>query len=104
MSDNPQSTSEPAESPRRAPPDQRLYIPEPDGWQAQIKRSWDNEYCYAKSPGEDYFHLLLGGELYIQHGDEKYCLNCALRRGLITTNRLFWQKRGPALDIPEPTD
>ena len=77
-----------------APPavDQRLYVPEHEAWEARLKRSWENEYCYAANPGEDYFHLLLNGEIYLQHGDEKYCLNCALRRGILTGDRLYWQR------------
>ena len=71
--------------------DRRVYIPEPEGWKARIKLGWDNDYCYAKTPGQDYFHLLLNGEVYIQKEHEKFCLNCAVRLGLVTTDRLYWQ-------------
>ncbi len=73
--------------------DRRLYVPHPDGWTAEIKRSADKEYCFFKHPGDDYYHLLGVGELYLQRNDEKYCLNCALRHGELTPNRLHW-KRG----------
>lgn len=76
-----------------APPDARVYVPMPEGWQARIKQGWEKDYCFAKNPGEDWFHLLLNGEVYVQHGDEKYCLNCALRRGILTHDRLYWQHR-----------
>lgn len=78
--------------------DQRLYIAQPAGWEAPIKQSWEQEYCYSKNPGEDWFHLLANGELYIQRGTEKFCLTCALRLKILTRDRLFWQKgtRGPA--------
>lgn len=76
---------------RELPGDARLYVPRHEGWQAKVKRGWEQEFCYAKNPGEDYFHLLLSGEVFLQRGDEKLCLNCALRRGLLTTDRLYWQ-------------
>jgi len=81
--------------------DRRVYIPDAEGWQARIKHGWDNDYCYAKSPGQDYFHLLLNGEIYIQKEHEKFCLNCAVRLGLVTTDRLYWQN-GPRPPRPTP--
>ena len=80
--------------------DRRVYIPEPEGWKAAIKLGWDNDYCYAKTPGQDYFHLLLNGEVYIQKEHEKFCLNCAVRLGLVTTDRLYWQN---GVRPPRPT-
>ena len=72
--------------------DLRLYAPRPEGWEAHLKHGWDKEYCFSKGPDEDYFHLLLNGEIYLQRDTEKYCLNCALRLGLLTTDRLYWQR------------
>ena len=77
--------------------DHRLYVPKQAGWEAAIKQTWEQEYCYSKNSGEDWFHLLANGELYIQRGTEKFCLTCALRLKILTRDRLFWQKgsRGP---------
>ena len=36
------------------------------------------------APGQDYYHRLLDGELYLFHGDERLCLACAERRGLLS--------------------
>lgn len=74
--------------------DIRLYIAQPDGWKGGVKQTWEKEYCFHKKPGEDYFHLLMYGEVYLQHDDEKICLQCALRSGIVTHNRLNWQKGG----------
>lgn len=71
--------------------DIRLYVLEPENWQARVKLDWEKEYCYQKNPGEDYFHRLVAGEVYFRHEDERYCLNCALRRGIVTHDRLNWQ-------------
>lgn len=75
------------------PADVRLYFRHPDGWSARVKQGWDKLYCFYKQPGQDYFHLLMGGEIYLERGEEVICLMCALRRGLITTDRLNWQHR-----------
>ena len=73
--------------------DERLYVPHPEGWSAHVKRSSDKEYCYIKNPGEEFFHLLVIGEIYVERNGERLCLNCALRRGELTRNRTHW-KRG----------
>jgi hypothetical protein len=82
--------------------DYRLYMPKHSGWTAVIKESWEQEHCYAKNPGEEWFHLLANGEIFVQRGAEKYCLTCAVRHKILTRNRLFWQKgsQGPVEDEP----
>ena len=82
------------ESAPQSGPDHRLYLPKHSGWEAVIKQTWEQEYCYSQNPGEDWFHLLANGELYIQRGTEKFCLSCALRLKILSRNRLFWQKGG----------
>lgn len=86
--------------------DVRLYLPDHEGWEADIKRDWENEYCFSANPGEDYFHQLLNGEIYLRRGNEKYCLNCAVRMGMATFNRGFWQKSASSIDnaVEPPQD
>lgn len=60
----------------------RLFIHE-SGWRVEIKRGSDRVFCHMIAPGEDYHHRLLDGEIYLLHGDERVCLNCAGRRGLV---------------------
>ena len=76
-------------------PDTRLYIPDYADWDVKIKRDSDRGYCYAKLPGQDYFHLILNGEIYLTRQHEQYCLRCALRMNFVTLDRLFWQHRVP---------
>ena len=76
-------------------PDKRLYVPSHEDWNVHIKRDSNRHYCYSKHPGEDWFHLLLNGEIYVSRQHEKYCLQCALRMGFLTEDRLFWQHRVP---------
>ena len=71
--------------------DRRLYLPAAEGWEFRVK-SGPRDYCSHRNPGEEWFHLLLDGELFLQFGEEKVCLNCAYRSGLLTDDRLFWQK------------
>ena len=89
--DTPDHPEMPPESAGTVEGDARLYVPSPEGWEARIKQGWEKDYCYARNPGEDWFHMLLNGEVFLQRGSEKYCLNCAVRRGIVTSNRLYWQ-------------
>ena len=76
-------------------PDTRLYVPENADWDVQIKRDSQRIYCYAKLPGQEWFHLILNGEIYVTRQHERYCLRCALRLNFLTQDRLFWQHRIP---------
>lgn len=71
--------------------DRRLYLPLSDDWQVRVHKGI-RAYCSYQNPNESWFHLIVDGELYLQSGDEKICLNCALRHGVLTTDRLHWQK------------
>lgn len=83
------------------PHDLRQYLPYPKSWEAHIMDNRPREYCHFKAPGEDYFHLLLPGEVYLQYGHAKFCLNCARRFGHTTGDRLHWQ-RGPRRKTDKP--
>jgi hypothetical protein len=61
----------------------RLFLREP-GWRVERKRSSEREHCHAMAPGEDVYHRLAEGEIYVARGDEKLCLRCADRAGLLT--------------------
>ncbi len=87
-----ESISQPLPVPAELAIERRVYVPHFEGWSARIKTSWDKDYCYTKNPSEDYFHLLLCGEVYLENGEERLCLNCARRRGVTTDDRLYWQR------------
>lgn len=95
----------PAAVPADQPFDRRLYLPRSEGWELCVK-SGPREYCYYRNPGEEWFHLLVDGELYLRYGQEKLCLNCAFRHGILTDNRLFWQtgRRRPRRSTDEADD
>jgi len=88
---HPDDLPEPLEL-QAVPHDLRQYIPHPKNWQAHIMGNSPREYCHFKSPGEDWFHLLMAGEIYLQYGTAKFCLNCARRFGHTTADRLYWQR------------
>jgi hypothetical protein len=73
--------------------DERRYVLHPESTTAHVKETFEKEYCHAKVPGEEHFHLLVAGEIYLETNGERFCLNCAIRRGDLTPNRLHW-KRG----------
>ena len=74
--DPPTSKTNPAPSPRR------LFIREP-GWRVGHKVGSEKEFCYMMAPGQEFYHRLLDGEVYVFHGDERLCLACAERRSLL---------------------
>ena len=76
-------------------PDTRLYVPDHEDWDVHINRDSERDFCYSKHPGEDWFHLILSGEISVARQHEKYCLRCALRMDFLTEDRLYWQHRVP---------
>ncbi len=80
--------------------DRRVYVPHLEGVEARIKTDCAKEYCYLKAPGQDYYHLLIAGEIYIHRGQEKLCLNCAFKMGIITHERMHWQRRTSMMSHP----
>ena len=64
-------------------PPSRMFVHEP-GWGIHIKRGSDRAFCYVMNPGENHYHRLVDGELFLQHGEERICLACASRRGIIS--------------------
>lgn len=59
-----------------------MFIFEP-GWRVGIKAGSDREFCYMMAPGQDFYHRLLDGEVFLHRHAEKICLACAIRRGLL---------------------
>jgi hypothetical protein len=59
-----------------------MFISEP-GWRIDVKSGSDREFCYVMAPGQDFYHRLLDGEVFLHRHSEKVCLACAARRGLI---------------------
>ena len=66
----------------RRPFPRRMFIFEP-GWRVGVKAGSDREFCYMMAPGQDFYHRLLDGEVFLHRHAEKICLACASRRGLI---------------------
>jgi hypothetical protein len=60
----------------------RLFIREP-GWHVHLKSGSDRMFCFLIAPGEDHYHRIGDGEIYLQRGDERICLPCADRHGLL---------------------
>lgn len=83
--------------------DRRLYLPLPEGWSVHIQRDGVREYCHEKAPGEEHFHLIVMGEIYLQRGDTKLCINCALRLGVLTLDRRFWIKSESSMRVAGQT-
>ena len=61
----------------------RMFIFE-SGWRIGVKTGSTRELCYMMAPGQDYYHRLLDGEIFLVRDDERLCFACASRRGLIS--------------------
>ena len=48
-----------------------MYVPESAGWNVHIKRDSQKQYCYQKRSGEDFFHLIQAGEIYLVNEAEE---------------------------------
>ena len=60
----------------------RVFLREP-GWRVGIKIGSEREFCHNITPGEEAYHRLSDGELYVYSPEERLCLPCADRRGLL---------------------
>lgn len=60
----------------------RLFLREL-GWKVGHKTDSQREFCFQVHPGDDAHHRIAQGELYVYSSDERLCLPCADRRGLI---------------------
>lgn len=65
-----------------APMVPRLFVREP-GWRVGHKATSEREFCSNINTGEDTYHRLGQAELYVFNADERLCLVCADRRGLL---------------------
>jgi hypothetical protein len=75
-------------------PSRRLFLHEP-GWAVGLKVGSERVFCYMMAPGQDYYHRLLDGEVYLFHGDERLCLACAERRGLLSSEPKVLRRSAP---------
>lgn len=76
----------------------RLFLREM-GWTFATKSGTEREYCYSMSPGQDFYHRLMDGELYLQGTEERLCIPCAARRGLIAFEPRLLRDPVHGLDI-----
>jgi len=60
----------------------RIFLRE-TGWRIAVKTDSQREFCYLAAPGQESYHRLAAGEVYFFRGDEKICLPCADRHGLL---------------------
>jgi len=65
------------------PPPRRVFLFEP-GWRVEMKVGNERAFCYMMAPGQDYYHRFHDGEIYLKRGDERICMACAQRRGLLS--------------------
>ncbi len=81
----------------------RVFLREP-GWQIGMKVGSDRTFCYQVAPGDESYHRLQNGEILVHRGDEKLCLPCAERRGLISFEPRKLRDRPAELELDARPD
>jgi hypothetical protein len=84
-----------------APQPRRLFLFEA-GWRIMLKVGSEREFCYMTAPGQDFYHRLLDGEIYLARAEEKLCLACAERRGLLSYEPRMLREPISTLDLEPP--
>jgi len=97
-------SSDPSQNPVEIPPaPHRLFLHEP-GWRVTLKVGSDREFCYAMAPGQDYYHRLLDGEVYLFNNEERLCLACAERRKLLSYKPRGLRDPVPVVEIDDGSE
>lgn len=66
--------------------DLRLYLTQ-EGWQPTATFEAARLYCSVMREGEEHYHLIAAGEVYLSRGTEICCINCAIVRGILSNSR-----------------
>ena len=82
------------------PNPRRLFLYE-SGWRVELKLGSDREFCYTIAPGQDCYHRLADGEIYLVRGEEKVCIPCANRRRLLEYGPTVLRERAVPIDIDD---
>jgi hypothetical protein len=87
----------------KAPEAHRLFLHEP-GWRVSLKVGSERDFCYAMAPGDDHYHRMLDGEVFLHNAEERLCLACAERRGLLSYKPKGLRDPVPVVEIIDDGD
>jgi hypothetical protein len=68
------------------PGDRRLYLQDAH-FEPAVNLEDHRLHCHEMNPGADFYHRIAVGELFLRREDVTYCLQCAIRRDLLTAVR-----------------
>ena len=66
--------------------DKRLYLTEA-GWHAVFKSDSETLHCHLADVEQGFYHRIATGELYLVKDTEHLCMNCAMKKGILTAER-----------------
>lgn len=72
----------------------RMYI-HALGWRIDVKRGSDRAFCHVMAPDQNFYHRLVDGEIFLHRGEDRICLSCAARRGIIAAEPRRLRDDGP---------
>lgn len=66
--------------------DLRLYLIEED-WQPLINLGDQRLFCHRVEDGQSHYHRIAAHEMYVAKDTENFCLACAIKKGILSTQR-----------------
>jgi hypothetical protein len=69
-----------------------------------MKVGSERAFCYMIAPGQDAYHRIADAEIYFLRGDERLCIPCAARSGLIELEPKALRQPVVAVDIDDAGD
>ena len=67
--------------------DVRIYVLDAEHFSPALQREATGRNCGRAAEGQDFFHRIATGEVYLTDGERDYCLNCAVAQGLASRTR-----------------
>ena len=66
--------------------DHRVYVVD-KLWEVRLNTQDSGFNCHMLEPGKEYYHRISAGEIFLSHDNESYCLNCAIKKGILSSTR-----------------
>jgi hypothetical protein len=76
----------------------RVFVREPT-WRVACKTDHNRMHCYQVAEGDQHHHRINQGEIYLLSGEEKLCIPCAQRRGLLRFGPSRLRESSPSQNV-----
>jgi hypothetical protein len=69
-----------------------------------VKPDSERAYCHVIAPGEATYHRIASGEVFLHRGDERVCVPCANRLGLLDFGPKSLRSPSHGVDMPKTVE